>query len=82
MVAITNKDASERLTDDETVDLSGLFQPPDTVEVWEIEHRAYEIHLADADTDAVENWLRAERELLAQRSVAAGGAREEGTTLT
>jgi len=68
MVAITSKDESARVVDDETVELSGQFEPAERVEVWEIEARAYERHLSDAQAGALDNWLGAEAELLAERS--------------
>jgi hypothetical protein len=78
MVAITSTDESARVEDDETVELDGQREPADSVEVWEIEARAYELHLSDAQADALDNWLRAERELLAERS----GASQQGAALS
>jgi len=78
MVAITSKDKSARGVDDGTAEISGPFEPADGVEVWEIEARAYEIHLSDVQAGALDNWLRAESELLAERS----GASQQGAALS
>ncbi len=43
----------------------------------EIEARAYEIHLAGGEGSDVENWLQAERELLAERESRLEGEPEE-----
>jgi len=85
MVAITGKDESERVVGDETVEVSSLSEPADSLEVAEIEVRTYEFHLSDTATGAVDNWLRAERELLAERercSIATSGASAQLGALT
>lgn len=74
MAAITSTDESEGVVGDETVGASGVSEPADGVEVEEIELRAYEIHLSDTGADAVDNWLRAERELFAQREMRSDSA--------
>jgi hypothetical protein len=54
---------------EERVDVAADERDAPVVTHDEIAARAYEIHLSEEGGDELENWLRAERELIAEREL-------------